>query len=187
MSLRDNEIGRRVAPHLESGTDVLDLGSGTGRISRWLARRVEIRPTLADVVEFENRVGGFPYVRLQDPRRLPFDDRSFDAILLLFVLHHVAAWEDQERLVTEAARVARGRLVIMEDTPTSVVDRAFNVAWDWILNLRHGVPKPFTFRTAAGWERVFGRAGLRVVHRETYRARWPSLMTYHHTLFVLER
>jgi ubiquinone/menaquinone biosynthesis C-methylase UbiE len=187
MSLRDNEVGGRVAPHLEAGMDVLDLGSGTGRISRWLARRAGIRPTLADVVEFGNRVGGYRYVRLEDPFRLPFEDRSFDAVLMLFVLHHVVAWPDQERLVAEAARVARSRVVVIEDTPTSALDRAFNVAWDWTLNLRHGVPKPFTFRSARGWERVFRRAGLRVAHRQTYRARWPTLLTYHHTVYALDR
>jgi ubiquinone/menaquinone biosynthesis C-methylase UbiE len=186
MFLRDNEIGGRVAAHLEAGMEVLDLGSGTGRISRWLARRVGIRPTLADVVEFGNRVGGLPYVRLEEPLRLPFDDGSFDAVMMLFVLHHVVAWHDQERLVAEAARVARRRVVVIEDTPTSAVDRACNVAWDWVLNLRHGVPKPFTFRSAQGWEQVFRRTGLRVGHTETYRARWPTLMTYHHTLFALD-
>jgi SAM-dependent methyltransferase len=187
VSLREDEIGARVASHLDPGSEVLDLGSGTGRMSRWLARRAGIRPTLADVVEFGNRIGGFPYVRLTDPLHLPFADRSFDAVMMLFVLHHVARWEDQERLVVEAARVARHRMVIIEDTPTSAFDRAFNTAWDWLLNLRHGVPTPFTFRSPAGWEQVFARTGLRVAHRETYRARWPTLLTYHHTLFVLER
>ncbi|HEX2026097.1 MAG TPA: class I SAM-dependent methyltransferase [Actinomycetota bacterium] len=187
MFLRENEIGGRVAPHLEPGTTLLDLGSGTGRISRWLAERRGIRPTLADVADFGNRVGGFPYVRLADPLRLPFADRSFDVVMMLFVLHHLERWEDQERLLGEAARVARRRLVLIEDTPTSALDRAFNVAWDWVLNLRHGVHTPFTFRTVDGWKAVFARAGLRVAHQETYRARWPTLMTYHHTLFVLDR
>ncbi|MGH2654626.1 MAG: class I SAM-dependent methyltransferase [Actinomycetota bacterium] len=186
MFLRENEIGRRLAPHLAPGMSVLDVGSGTGRLSRWLASRAGIRPTLTDVVEFDNRVLDLPYVRLDDPLVLPFPDRAFDTVMMLFVLHHIERWADQERLVREAARVAGRRLLIIEDTPTSRVDRAMNVAWDWVLNLRHGVPRPFTFRTARGWTEVFGRSGLRVRHAETYRARWPTLMTYHHTLFVLE-
>jgi ubiquinone/menaquinone biosynthesis C-methylase UbiE len=186
MFLRENEIGGRLAPHLAPGMSVLDVGSGTGRLSRWLASRVGIRPTLTDVVEFDNRVLDFPYVRLNDPLTLPFPDRAFDAVMMLFVLHHIEKRTDQERLVGEAARVAGKRLLIIEDTPTSRVDRIMNVAWDWVLNLRHGVPRPFTFRTAPGWTEVFGRSGLRVLHAETYRARWPTLMTYHHTLFVLE-
>jgi ubiquinone/menaquinone biosynthesis C-methylase UbiE len=186
MFLRENEIGGRLAPHLEAGTSLLDLGSGTGRLARWLASRVGVRPTLADVVEFDNRVLDLPYVRLDDPLVLPFPDRTFDAVMMLFVLHHIERWTDQERLILEAARVTRRRVLIIEDTPTSRVDWAINVAWDWILNLRHGVPRPFTFRTVRGWTEVFERSGLGVRHVETYRARWPTLMTYHHTLFVLE-
>lgn len=187
VSLRENEVGARVAPHLRAGWEVLDVGSGTGRVARWLAARTGVRPTLTDVVEFGNRVGGFPYVRLEDPLRLPFDDGAFDAVLMLFVLHHVPAWEDQERLVAEAARTARRRVVLIEDTPLSRADRLFNVGWDWILNLRHGVPKPFTFRTVEGWRSVFARAGLAERHRATYRPLWPTLATYRHTLFVLDR
>jgi SAM-dependent methyltransferase len=185
--LRENEIGGKVAPHVAPGMTVLDLGSGTGRIARWLTDRVGIRPTLADVAEFGNRVGSFAYVRLEDPLRLPFPDRSFDAVLMLFVLHHIEDWKDQERSVFEAARVTGRRLMIIEDTPSSALERRLNVAWDWLLNLRHGVPKPFTFRTVEGWRSVLRRSGLTIRHLETYRARWPTLMTYHHTLFVLER
>lgn len=186
MFLRENEIGGKLAPHLGPGMSVLDVGSGTGRLSRWLASRVGIRPTLADVVDFDNRVLDFPYVRLEDPLVLPFPDGAFDAVMMLFVLHHIERWTDQELLVREAARVAERRMLIIEDTPASRVDRVMNVAWDWVLNLRHGVPRPFTFRTARGWAEVFERSGLEVRHAETYRARWPTLMTYHHTLFVLE-
>lgn len=187
MFLRENEIGGKIAPLLERHWDVLDLGAGTGRIAAWLAERVGIRPTLADVTEFGNRTHRFPFVRMADPLHVPLADGSVDAVLMLFVLHHVERWPDQERLVREAARVARRRVVVIEDTPTSRVDRAFNVAWDWALNLRHGVPKPFTFRSAEGWRRAFERAGLTVAHAETYRARWPTLMTYHHTVFALDR
>ena len=186
MFLRENEVGRRVAPYLERGWEILDVGSGTGKMARWLASRAGVRPTLADVVEFGNRVGGLPYVRLEDPLALPFADRSFDAVVMLFVLHHVARWEDQERLLGEAARVARHRVVLIEDTPGSRAERAVNVAWDWALNLRHGVPKPFTFRTVDGWRSVFPRVGLREVAARTYRPKWPTLATYRHTAFALE-
>jgi SAM-dependent methyltransferase len=185
--LRDNEIGGKVAPHLRSGDRVLDYGAGTGLISRWLARRIEVVPTLADVVEYDNRVQNFPFIRMTDPLRVPADDEAFDVTLMLFVLHHMDRWKDQERLVVEAARVTRRLLLVIEDTPISKMDRWFNVAWDWALNLRHGVPTPFTFRSPHEWRSVFLRSGLHVREEQTYRARWPTLLTYHHTLFVLEK
>lgn len=155
-------------------------------MARWLADRRGIRPVMCDVTEFGNRVQGLPFLRMEDPLTLPAEDDAYDSVLLLFVLHHIERWEDQERLVREAARVARRRVVIMEDTPLSRTDRVFNVAWDWLLNLRHGVPKPFTFRDVEGWREVFGRAGLRVRATDTYRPLWPTLATYHHTLFSLD-
>ena len=187
MSLRDDEIGSRIVPHLVPGWEVLDLGSGTGRLMRWVTSRIEIRPTLADVIEFRNRVGRFPYVRMRDPLHPPFGDRSFDAVLLLFVLHHIADWEEQETLVRQAVRITRRRLILIEDTPMSRLDRLFNTGWDWALNLRHGVPKPFAFRTVEGWRQVFRGAGLTERAVQTYRPLWPTLGTYRHTLFVLDR
>lgn len=187
MFLRENEIGRKLAPFLDPGMEVLDLGAGTGLLSRWLARDMGIRPTLTDLVDYSNRAPEFPFILMEDPLSIPLGDESFDAAIMLFVLHHMAEWEDQQRLVTEAARVVRRRLLVIEDTPTSRLDRWFNIAWDLLLNLRHGVPTPFTFRNAEGWRDVFERTGLTVRHAETYRSRWPTLMTYHHTLFVLDK
>ena len=56
-----------------------------------------------------------------------------------------------------------------------------------MLNLRHGVPTPFTFRSADAWAEQFERRGLRIAVRDTYRAKWPTLGTYRHTLFALDR
>jgi hypothetical protein len=77
-------------------------------------------------------------------------------------------------------------VILIEDTPSSPAERLINTAWDWALNLRHGVPKPFSFRTAEGWRGAFRRLGLIERSSETYRPRWPTLGTYRHTLFVLE-
>jgi SAM-dependent methyltransferase len=186
MFLRENEVGRRVAPHLRPGQRVLDFGSGTGRMSRWLARNIGVEPTLADVVEYSNRRRDLPFVVMDDPYHVPADDGAFDAVLLLFALHH-NEFEAQPKVVAEAARLSAGRVIVVEDTPLSRVDRAFNVAWDKVLNLRHGVPTPFAFRGLDEWGSVFGEQGLALRHAETYRPMWPTLKTYHHTVFVLDR
>jgi len=187
MFLRENEEGRRIAPHLEAGSTILDLGAGTGFIARWLQESMGVRATCADVVEYGNRERRLPFLKLEDPLCVPVDDGAFDIVLLMFVFHHMERYEDQLRLLDEAVRVARHRLVIVEDTPTSRVDRAFNVAWDWILNVRHGVPTPFTFRSLEDWIDAFKERDLSIAHTETYRPLWPTLKTYHHSLFVLDR
>src|SRR5919204_61924 len=80
----------------------------------------------------EDEFGDF--LALQDPFSVPVQDGSFDVVMLLFVFHHVEGWEDQERLLDEAVRIARRRIVVMEDTPGTRTDLLFNKGWDWILN-----------------------------------------------------
>jgi ubiquinone/menaquinone biosynthesis C-methylase UbiE len=186
MFLRENEVGRRVAAHLEPGDRVLDFGAGTGLVSLWLARRGGVQPTLADLVEFRNRRREFPFIKMDDPYHVPAEDRSYDAVLLLFALHH-NEYEAQAKVLAEAVRLARRRVIVLEDTPMSRVDHTFNVFWDKVLNLRHGVPTPLAFRSVHEWMDMFAEHGLVSVHQESYRPKWPTLMTYHHTLFVLER
>ena len=50
------------------------------------------------------------------------------------------------------------RVIIAEDTPGSRVDRALNSAWDWLLNIRHGVPTPFTIEVVDGLYKAIGEA-----------------------------
>jgi SAM-dependent methyltransferase len=184
--LRENEIGCKVAPYVRPGERVLDLGAGTGLISRWLARRVGVEPTLADLIHYGNRRREFPFLQMQDPFHVPAPDRSFDAVLLLFVLHH-NGYEAQSKVLTEAVRLAANRVIVLEDTPRGRFEWACNALWDRILNLRHRVPTPCAFRTKDEWLAVFMEQGLMATRVESYRPKWPTLGTYHHTLFVVER
>ena len=94
---------------------------------------------------------------------------------------------DQLVVAAEAMRVARKRVLVLEDTPFNTIDLVFNKAWDWVLNQRHGIPVPFTFRSREEWTGIFSSNGYHVGHAESYRPKWPTLGMYHHTLFVLER
>ncbi len=186
MFLRENEVGVRVARHLRAGERILDFGAGTGRLAGWLARHAGVEPTLADLVPYSNRRRDLPFLVMDDPFHVPAPDGAFDVVLLLFVLHH-DPYEAHGKVLAEAVRLARRRLIVIEDTPMSRADLVCNTFWDRVLNLRHGVPTPCAFRTVAEWMPVFLEHGLEATHVESYRPRWPTLMTYHHTLFVLDR
>jgi SAM-dependent methyltransferase len=187
MFLREKEEGTRIAPHLEGGQTMLDLGAGTGFMARWLRDKAGVRPTLCDLVDYGNRDATLPFVLQADPTRVPFEDASFDVVLLMFVFHHMERLEEQEHLLDEAVRIARQRVIIAEDTPGSMLDRALNTAWDWLLNIRHGVPTPFTFRSVEQWTTLFKERNVSIAHVETYRPVWPTLGTYPHSVFVLDR
>lgn len=186
MFLRENEVVRRLAPWIERGSTFLDIGSGTGLVARRLQRVTGSHATACDLHEFDNRIA-LPYLRQTDPLKVPADDASFDTVVMCFVLHHIPSWDDQLLVAAEAMRVARTRVLVLEDTPFNRVDLVFNKAWDWLLNQRHGIPIPFTFRSKEQWTDVFSQNGFRVGHTESYRPKWPTLAMYHHSLFVLDR
>jgi len=184
--LRENEVGARVAAHLTAGQRVLDYGAGTGLVARWLASAAGIKPTLADIVEYSNRRRELPFLQMDDPFHVPAGDGAFDVVLLLFALHH-NPYEAQGKVLTEAARLTKRRLIVLEDTPMSRADLLWNTFWDKVLNLRHRVPTPLAFRSVEEWVPIFLEHGLETTYTETYRPKWPTLMTYHHSLFVLDR
>jgi SAM-dependent methyltransferase len=187
LGLRDDELGGRIAPWLRRDETVLDLGGGSGSVSGWLGDRVGIVPTLAELKDYPNRRHDMVFIRLPDPLAVPVQDDSFDAVMVVFVLHHLAEAADQEKLIDEAVRISRRRIVIMEDTPGNQLDLALTKGWDWFLNRWMNVPTPFTFRSPASWASSFERRGLSIVRREGYRGTWPIMKMVPQTLFVLDK
>ncbi len=95
-----------------------------------------------------------------DLLRLPYDDRSFDAVVSYRLLPHVAAWPD---LVAALARVARHAVVV--DYPTR---RSVNALADALFGLKKGVEgdtRPFTVFRDAAIASAFAAHGFRPTAR----------------------
>jgi ubiquinone/menaquinone biosynthesis C-methylase UbiE len=113
---------------LPDGARVLDVGCGTGVLTRRLAGRpgvasavgVDLAPVLLDRAR---ALCDLPHVEFRegDATALPFGDDEFDAVVLDSTLSHVP---DTERAVSEAARVLRsgGLLAVFDgDYSTTTV------------------------------------------------------------------
>ncbi|WP_418771541.1 class I SAM-dependent methyltransferase [Halobacterium yunchengense] len=107
---------------------VLDVGGGTGRAARALARdTAETDGKDVTVVDASGemlagaRDRGLPVVR-GDAGRLPFADGSVDAVVVVDALHH---FPDRDAAVRDAARVLRpgGVLVVRDFDPTTLRGR----------------------------------------------------------------
>jgi SAM-dependent methyltransferase len=108
MERRSRQLLERVGPWLPAEGPVLDLGSGTGHLAARLQREQGLEVVTADVGDIH--VAGPPPVLLAEGA-LPFEDGTFSAALLLFVLAYP---KDASGVLREAARVTRGPIILMQ-------------------------------------------------------------------------
>lgn len=114
-------VGSLPAPHV---TDLLDVGTGTGRILKAVAdhadRVVGIDASTAMLTVARSAVErmGLRHVQLRpaDMYALPFPADSFDAVTVHMVLHYA---DDPSAVLREGARVLRpgGRLIVVDFAP----------------------------------------------------------------------
>jgi SAM-dependent methyltransferase len=110
-----------------SEATVLDVGCGTGTTDRHLVRRVRAL-TAVDVSEemlavASRRVSGAAF-DWYDGGKLPYPDGTFDIVLAVCVLHHVAV-PDRTDFLAELHRVSRhgGLIVVFEHNPFNPLTR----------------------------------------------------------------
>jgi ubiquinone/menaquinone biosynthesis C-methylase UbiE len=157
---------------------VLDLGSGTGRFTPWLADAfggpvfgVEPSQRMREVAE---RSASHPAVTYLDgaAERIPLPPGSCDLALMYLVLHHV---QDRPAAAREISRVLRpgGRLLIQSTfpgTPSRLWHRYFPCARE--IEAR-------VFPSVEEVTRVFSQAGFGYVALERVRIQLaPSLAAY---------
>lgn len=98
---------------LGAARTVLNVGAGTGSYEPPERRVVAVEP--AAVMLAQRAPGSAPAVQAR-AEALPFADDAFDAVLGVLTVHH---WTDQRRGLTECARVARDRVVLLTWDPAS--------------------------------------------------------------------
>jgi SAM-dependent methyltransferase len=108
MERRSRQLIEQVSEWLPAEGPVLDLGSGTGHLSARLERERGIEVVTADVSDIH--VVGPPPVLIADGV-LPFEEKTFSAALLFFMLAYPS---DPAGVLSEAARVTRGPVIVVQ-------------------------------------------------------------------------
>ena len=98
-------------------------------------------------------------VNLFDGTRIPNDDRSFDVVMFVDVLHHT---DDPVILLREAARTASKAIVIKDNTLRGILARPTLRCMDWVGNARHGVTLPYNYWKREQWVDACGQLGLAI-------------------------
>ncbi len=150
------------------GARVLDVGCGDGWITRLIA---EQRPDISiQGIDVLVRPGAHIPVSGFDGKSIPFSDGSFDAVMLVDVVHHA---EDPFMLLSESARVASKYVLIKDHLLEGFLARRTLEFMDRMGNARHEVALPFHYWTRAQWDDAFRKLGLHVAAREESLRLYP--------------
>lgn len=110
---RMQDLLRRKLPG--DNLDVLDVGGATGVHAKWLAEdghRVTVIDPVASQIEVAAQLPGVTAL-VGDARELPWDDASFDAVLLMGPLYHLTDRKHRVQAIAEARRCTRpGGIVV---------------------------------------------------------------------------
>jgi SAM-dependent methyltransferase len=173
-----------VAPHLDRGMTVLDVGCGEGFVGEELCARGVREAWGVDIVDL--RADKTTPFRLYDGRTLPFADGRFDLVMLNFVLHHVPN-ELKIGLLREALRVTRGKVFVLEDTPTTAFDRFVSNRHGEAYRRKIASDAPYGFLSPAEWIWLFRGMGVEAEGQELSRFCRSVFQPFARTAFTLRR
>lgn len=157
---------------------ILDLGGGWGFYAEPLKKRGH-EHLILDVVQPGYQKA--PVV-LYDGIKIPFPDQSFDAAILVTMLHHV---DDPKALLGEVYRVTRKRVVVIEDIYHHGIGLFWTICRDRILNVEF-MEHPHQFRKHEEWITLFKDQRFRVVDFEEIYT-WLSGFRILNGIYILER
>ncbi|VXC69874.1 class I SAM-dependent methyltransferase [Sphingomonas sp. AX6] len=147
-------LAREIASRLPENARVLDVGCGSGDLAVLVMQsRPDVRIEGIDVlVRPETAI---PVTRY-DGTTIPHADGSFDAAIIVDVLHHT---DDPQAVLAEVARVAR--VVVVKDHLRDGVAAGATLRFmDWVGNVSHGVRLPYNYLSSREWAGIYGALGL---------------------------
>lgn len=171
-NLRIKRIGTAILNFLDTDTSILDIGCGNGDLGTFLNKQIKIAYHGVDIIDFkvDNSItftkSTLPY---------PFKDKSFNTVLLILTLHH---FEKPEEGLKEAIRLAKNKILLLEDVPRNKIERKMMEFVDYVGNrmVSKEIPVPFNFYDDQKWKELFKKYNLKLNSRvNVYPLPFPRL------------
>lgn len=164
---RVHRLATALAARLPQGARVLDVGCGSGDLAALI---MDLRPDVRiEGIDVLVRPATAIPVRAYDGSHIPFPDDSFDAAIVVDVLHHT---DDPEAVLAEIRRVAP-RVVIKDHLRDGLLAGPTLRFMDWVGNAAHGVRLPYNYLSHREWKAIWERLGLRPGDMATRLSLYP--------------
>lgn len=152
---RVNVIASQFIKLIPQNAYVLDVGCGSGLIDKLIMNhRPDIKIVGIDVLlRPETYIEVTPF----DGKSIPFEDKTFDAVIFIDVLHHIDQPFDS---LTEAKRVSKGLILIKDHVMDGFLAKATLIFMDWVGNAHHGVRLPYNYWSNKQWKSNFEKLNL---------------------------
>lgn len=163
---------------IKKGSKILDLGCGSGTVAKSFQEFFQSQVTGVDIED--RRIVDLPFQKI-DGRTLPFEQNSFDVVLIAYVLHHA---QDPEALLSEARRVSRNKILIYEDLlggpMLDLVCKFHGFTFDKFVHSKNET----CFKTEQRWQEIFKKLDLKLIFNQKVDV---PLIPMKKKLFVLEK
>lgn len=158
--LREDVLGR-----VEPGSRVIDAAAGDCTLAWAMLKLRRCDVTAVDVWNRNETTAPFVCASCE---ALPFADNSADCVVMSYALHHLS---DPRQALIEARRVARGKVIVVEDH-LPFGRRFFEWGHHRMFHPLVRVRGPIAYRYSREWLDLFNECGLETVE---VVSRWRGL------------
>jgi len=141
---------------LEKGSRILDIGCGDGMIDSLIMQKAKVEIEGLDVLVRDKTY--IPVTQF-DGKKIPFEDNSFDTVIVIDVLHHT---DNPKQLMSEMKRVAKNNILIKDHTLNGFLAKGTLKLMDYVGNSHYGVRLPYNYLTKNEWTAIFKELNLTV-------------------------
>jgi SAM-dependent methyltransferase len=112
------------APWIQEGSRILDIGCHQGEFIKMLGQKIAPSVGLDPLYQGKTEDGGHRFLRQEFRPGMPFEDGSFDAVVLLATIEHM---QEKSAIAKESGRLLKkdGRVVIT--VPSLLVDKILSI------------------------------------------------------------
>lgn len=147
---------------LKKRISVLDLGCGDGKIDSLIMKRLPF--VQIEGIDVLVRDETYINVSKYDGKHIPFADGSYDAVMVVDVLHHT---DRPEKVFEEICRVSNKYILIKDHIRTGSVSYIKLRAMDHVGNAHYHVRSPYNYLTDEQWKHMYSQNKLKLIKIDT--------------------